>query len=1189
MDNDDITQNNNAVIPTPIRRNLTQNNNAVIPTSIRRNETQPNIVFTHQQSSIEGNANEYVAENVGFRGGWNEFMEASRSSIVSQLEESRGSKVIVSISVKMSRSDDQFTAYATKNLRIANPITVTNSADLNAIYDEIMEELNEQIESLEDEGSGWSFEEVDKVVIRTVVYDPLRASKYLELPKHIADKKAVINIQNNDEECFKWCLALYLRKLEEPKLKNGHRVDKKLKEAAKKLNMEGIRSPTPIKDIKKFEELNKDFAIVVLGINELGNICLLDSSKHCYKRKHLVILLMIGNEKMDYHYTLVIDDSKLLSKQHSLCKVKIYRCWNCLNVFRDEKKYNYHIEQCKTGKSLIIKMPEEGSVIKFKKFNNVRRLPFVIYCDIECITSKIEYCDVNPEISHTTKIQKHNPISYVLHLVSFNQNVLENNTIIYTGEDCMEDLVINLEYICSKVYNLIPGKEKITRENKQNYLNSNKCYICDGYFNEENKKKKDFCYYTGNYLGACHFGCLNKRVNFIPVFFHNLSNYDSHLFITNLASKINGENLNCIANNEQKYISFSKNNVVDYYEDSKTKVKKPIKFRLTFVDSFKFMGSSLASLGNNLSNNKFKSLEKRFFGEQLEMAKRKGVFPYDWFDCIEKLNYTSLPPWEDFYSILNDGGISRDEYDFALKAWDVFKCKTFQDYLEIYNEIDTLLLADIFENFRDVCLENYEIDPAYYITSPSLFWDAMLKQTKVELELLSDIDMYYFFKRMIRGGISMVSTRYAKANNPYMEDLFNSEEETSYIIYLDKNNLYGYIMVDKLPYSDFKWLTNEELDYLFNNQSKEEWEKTPCVLEVDLEYPKELHDFHNDLPCCPETIEFKNKIKKLIPNLNNKEKYVIHYQTLIFVLSLGLKLNKIHSGIKFKEEAWMNPYIEKNTYLRTKATNDFDKDFFKLANNANFGKCLEDETKRCNVQLVTLPNRLKKLSSKTNFKNIKIFNENLVSVHMGMTEVKIKKPIYAGATILDKSKIPMLDFFYNYLKKKYNDKIKLLCTDTDSFICSIKTEDVYKDIDKNLEEYFDTSNYPTNHPSGIRIGINKKIPGKMKDEKGGEIIVEFVALCAKQYAIKMLKGDEEKKCKGIKNNVIKNKISFEDYKECLFTKTVKNVNQHNIRSYDHKVYTEKIRKVALTGKDDKRYILGDGVNTLALGHYKLKE
>ena len=1132
----------------------------------------PNITFTHCLTSFGGYADQFIAQNVGMRGEWNSVMDEAKESIVRELESKRGNKVFFSVTLKMKRRDGEFTTYADKNIRIKEPVIINEGTDINALYDEMRNQIDERVDLLQDtEGSGWEFEELDKIDILTVGYNPLRASKYIPLPKFIADKKAVINIQNKDDNCFMWCVARAISPTEH----NAHRIDKKLKEAAKTLNMNGIRAPTPIEDIYKFENQNPDFSIVVLGLNEYNNIITLKDSKYTIERKHFVLLLLIKDEDKNKHYTLVKDSSRLLSSQLSKHKDEKFICWNCMNIFYKKEKFLNHREQCQNNNPCILEMPPENTFIKFKKYQHTKKYPFVIYADIKSLTTKIEYADVNPEISYTTKVQKHDPISYCFRFVSFNQSIIENRTIKYTGEDAMEHMVIELEYLVSIIYNIPQGKPIFGREEKIIQANSHHCYLCGEIFGER-KKLRDFNYYTGEYLGACHCSCQSNQPNFIPIFFHNLSHYDSHLFITNLASRISGEKINVIPNNEQNYISYTKESLVDV---KKTEDNKDIKifFKLRFVDSLKFLGCSLSTLANNLPKDKFYNLEERFSGKLLEMAKRKGVFPYDWFNMIEKLDWESLPTFEDFFSLLLGEGISRDEYEFALEVWKEFGCKTFKDYLELYNEIDVLLLADVFENFREICLENYNIDPAYYFTFPGLFWDAMLKETKIKLELLSDIDQYYFFKQMIRGGISNVSNRYAEANNIYMGDLYDPNKENSYITYFDANNLYGFIMMQELPFRGFEWITDEEL---------ENWKEFSCAIEVDLEYPKELHDAHNDLPLCPESKEIKNKIKKLIPNLNDKEKYVIHYRTLLLCLNLGLKLKKIHRGIKFEESDWMKSYIEKNTRLRTLATNDFEKDFFKLGNNSVFGKTFEDETNRCSVELVTSLKRLKKLTSKGNFKGIKFFGTELVSVHMRMSEVTIRKPIYVGATVLDTSKIPMYNFHYGYIKEKYGQNAKLLDMDTDGIKYHIKTDDIYNDMNENID-IFDTSNYPSDHPSGIKSGVNKKVPGKFKDEMGGEVIVSYVGLRPKLYSYVTLSKKEEKKAKGVKKPVIKNQLKFEEYKECLFNKSILRKEQYNIRSYDHEVFTEKINKIALSPFDDKRYILEDGIHTLAWGHYKI--
>ena len=503
--------------------------------------------------------------------------------------------------------------------------------------------------------------------------------------------------------------------------------------------------------------------------------------------------------------------------------------------------------------------------------------------------------------------------------------------------------------------------------------------------------------------------------------------------------------------------------------------------------------------------------------------------------------------------------------------------KTLQDYHDLYNVTDVLLLADVFENFRNVCMENYKLDPAHYFTAPGLAWDACLKITDVELELLSDIDMLLMIEKGIRGGVSMISNRHAKANNKYMGESFNEKDPSKYIMYLDANNLYGWAMSKPLPTHGFKWMKVDELEI---------WECHPCILEVDLECPKNLHDLYNDYPPAPEQIVV-NKVSKLIPNLGDKKKYVLHYENLKQYLKLGFKLTHIHSGIKFKESPWLEKYISLNTKLRTEAKNDFEKDFFKLMNNSVFGKTMENIRNRVDIKLVNNKKQAEKLSAKPNYKHCNIFSEDLVAIHMKKTKLDFDKPVYLGMCILDLSKTLMYDFHYNYIKKKYGNKAKLLLTDTDSLMYEIQTKDFYKDINGDVKDRFDTSGYPSDHPSGIPSGFNKKVLGMFKDEVNGDIIDEFVGLRAKLYSYKMFEGEESKKCKGVKKSVVKKSITHEDYKKCLLTGKEQLRKQNIIRSYKHEVYTEEVNKVALSTSDDKRYILEDGINTLALGHYKI--
>ena len=244
------------------------------------------------------------------------------------------------------------------------------------------------------------------------------------------------------------------------------------------------------------------------------------------------------------------------------------------------------------------------------------------------------------------------------------------------------------------------------------------------------------------------------------------------------------------------------------------------------------MSERLENLVDNLSKNAFNNV-KRYYGEdKLELLPRKGTYPYEYMDTPEKLEETQLPPKEAFYSRLNDEAISDENYEHAQEVWKTFEMKNLEDYHNLYNRIDVLLLAYLFKNFRDICIKNYDLDPAHYYTAPGLAWEAASKFTEVKLELLSDPDMLLMVEKGIRGGVSMISNRYGKANNKYMGDRFDDREPSKYIMYLDANNLYGWAMSKPLPTHGFKWM---ELSDLKN------WENHSCILEVDIEYPRSLH------------------------------------------------------------------------------------------------------------------------------------------------------------------------------------------------------------------------------------------------------------------------------------------------------------------------------------------------------------
>ena len=295
----------------------------------------------------------------------------------------------------------------------------------------------------------------------------------------------------------------------------------------------------------------------------------------------------------------------------------------------------------------------------------------------------------------------------------------------------------------------------------------------------------------------------------------------------------------------------------------------------------------------------------------------------------------------------------------------------------------------------------------------------------------------------------------------------------------------------------------------------------------------------------------------------------------------GLKLKKIHRIIEFNQEARLKPYIDMNTELRKATKNDFGKDLFKLMNNLVFRKTMENIRKHKDIKLVTTDKKRSKLVSEPNYHTFNLTSEDLSIIEMKKTKVKMNKPTYLGLSILEISKILMYEFWYDYMKPKYGNDVKLCYMDMDSFIMNIKTNDFYEDISNDVENRLDTSNYEVNRP--LPMGKNKEIIGLMKDERGGKIITEFVTLRPKSYSYLTDDGKEDKKAKGTKKHIIK-MIKFNDSKKCLLNDEVIFKSQQRFISKKHDAYTENINKIALSNDDDKRIVSSDKITSYPYGY-----
>ena len=715
---------------------------------------------TREASAFKNYTNQYVMYNTIKNYPPLEFLEHAKPAILNIFNSNRNIKTILYLHCLMIRSDPgelakvkEF-AFHSKDLKL-----ILEGTNEEEVYDEMVDEIEEEIQKVgEAEGSGWDFLGVIKLVLHTTRWDPINAGSYIDLPEALKNKHAIINMKNQDEECFKWCVlrALY------PKDKNAERIDKDLKSKQDTLNMKGIRYPVNFRDIDRFESQNPEISITILGYNKDERIYPLKISRYTGCEHDITLLLIKDEEKS--HYCLVKNLSALLQSQINNHKGIRNICLNCFNGFNTPDSLNKHKEYCYNNECVKIVMPQSGTYLRFKNFLHSEKAPFAVYADFESLIKPMDNCDPDPNKSYTKKYQKHEPISFSYYINSSINGVFKPVLRKYTktkpkDADAIDVFIKWLEEDVKAIANIEEKEIIFTEEDRKHFNKASDCWICGEYLG--NDRVRDHCHFTGRYRGPAHNSCNLKyrKPKSISVFFHNLSGYDSHLFIKKLGSPDKKENIDCIPNNEEKYISFSKTIVTGQYTNKKGEVKDKT-FKIVFKDSLKFMSSSLGALVNNLPKDAFKNLLKYFTPKQAEILKQKGFYPYEYMDTEEKFNDTKIPPREAFYSKLSGRGITEKDYKHAGNVWNSFKMKTFKEYHELYNITDVLLLTDVFENFRDICLKIYGLDPVYYFTAPGLAWDACLKMTSIDLELLSDPNMLLMFEKGIRGGISIISNRY---------------------------------------------------------------------------------------------------------------------------------------------------------------------------------------------------------------------------------------------------------------------------------------------------------------------------------------------------------------------------------------------------------------------------------------------
>ena len=1092
-------------------------------------------------------------------------------------------------------------AEMTITLNMINNLTQSEIDNAN-----IQWEVEARKQNLEMKESGWHFQRVNSMTISFYNTGNMDGSSYIKVPLR---SSAIVNIKNNDKYCFLWSILAKLHPCEI----NPDRVSK-YESYFNELNIEGFDFTNGFKcsDIYRFEKLNN----LSINIYELN----FDQNKH--KLIPIEISKNVSDKVIDLliyknHYVLIKKLNVFIGKHD--CK---YVCRKCLNSYTTHNMLVKHKKLCGENQKL---KTSPNSHIYWKKYFQKNKLYFRLYADFEA-DNKRENTSIGDK---TTNIYKQEPVCNGYQIVSELEDVLKSDyhksPLGYENVNWFVDEIIKLENKMNFWFKNTNKDIIMTEEDNQDFENDSICRYCEKYI--ETDKVRDHCHLTGKYRGPAHNECnlqvKQKDSNFITIGLHNFSNYDCHMFFKTLVDrKKDNVKFEIIPKTDEKYISVRYGCIkfIDTYRFLSSSLDKLVK---TLVDNSHktlrnlkkevFGDDKILNIINELENmidktkrnksisdlkkkypDKINELEEAFldyigendlkllkteFPDKWRYLTKKLAYPYEYFNSIEDYDkpVDNLEN-KDFLSKIKNKCPDDSEIGRTREIIKKFNIKDGKELTELYCKSDVLLLACVFEKFIKVSQNEFGISPLYFVSLPGYTWACGLKHTNIRLQTLQDKDMILLLESGIRGGISGV-----------MGDRYVKSDKNKNIIYFDATNLYGFAMSKPLPYDDIKFETeNVCLEEILNTPDDSD---IGYFLEVDLEYPHNIRQKTKYFPFAPEnksiskddfgpymkSIMPKNYVshKKLICDWTDKRNYLIHYRMLKFYISHGMKIKQVHSVISFKQSKWLERYIDFNTQKRNQVVNDFEKDFYKLLNNAFYGKTMENVRNRCKIEIIKRDNydKILRLQKKLTFNGICKSFDNCDSYLEKEHEILMDKPIYLGFAILELSKLHMYETYYNTLQPYFGqENIQLHYMDCDSFILSINSENIIKDL-KNLEDIFDFSNIDENHE--LYSEKNKKVLGKFKIETPKNIFInEFIALRSKMYAFKCKDKEEDKnKLKGISKSQSKN-IKFEEYKICLDGEELENecIN-YILKSSNHNMYMWGIKKTALSIFDDKRNYL----------------
>jgi DNA polymerase type B, organellar and viral/Recombination endonuclease VII len=1096
----------------------------------------------------------------------------------------------------------------TKKWHLSTPAATVE--DLSDHLQSAASSLDDKIAQYSALGSGWKIERVITLSLVVAEFSDLcrlGGRCGIDTPVMIRNKWCCTNVQNTDNKCF---LYAVLAALKHDVIPDGqrHRPSVYTRYLAE-LKYKDEDMPMRLINIPTFERHNPQVAINIIKYtppNRLNHLPYDDAAEvfknPCfdlvYKSKQnnvaadakVVHLLLVDNSEGQFHYLAITKLNRLLNchKNDLVAKqIRSHVCHSCLRLYCHQTALDKHIPLCKEIKLFgTVFTPPEKTYLEFDQLSKTIPPKYIVYADFEATLEKPASADdEDDEDDARSVLQLHLPIAAgSLTIGPYGDTEYKQ----FYGEECIVEFLKHLETLSKEVFEWYEAcahrpMRPLYEVEENEYDDAENCYLCKKQFTNAKSRQKvhDHDHFTGDFLGAACNACnLARRVRkpFLPVVFHNFRGYDVHHLLKHAAHRFSSWEFSCIAQSSEKFQT-----VTAYIG----KGYAPIRF----IDSLQFLLSSLMNLGSMLQTNQKQYLNSLRNELPEEARTGKGIFPYSFVTGRDVLDEprTDLPPREEaFYDTLSDSvNVSEDDFQRARTVWRLCGCTSLKDYMLIYLKVDVFLLADVFETFRSTARQEDGLDPANFLSIPGLSWCAALRSMSRSLDLLQDLEMYTFFESGIRGGMTFVNRHYACRN---------ADTE---LLYIDINNLYGWALSQRLPARGFSWiLEQDELNRIINSPLPDENAVFGLVLEVDISVPVEWHDRLSDLPPAPRSqVPTGSKAKKLLLTLEPKKNYVIHSALLKFYMeNLGVKVDCIHRAVKFSQEFIFKNYIDKNTSMRAQATEKFKKDYYKLKNNALYGKTVENLRKRKDVRLCNNRTSFVAQSSKPTYRRCIIIKENLVAAVLNKETICLDRPVYVGQAVLDLSKLRMYKLQYQELQK-YREQyagssINIVAGDTDSFFLEVKGISLANQLLPQMRDdgLLDTSNYPVSSALYSRQFENKI--GLFKDESGGiDAYKEWIFLRPKCYS--MLSEDESSihKAKGVTRGT---KLTHQQYADIFKSfhpdletppspKRLR-VEQRRIGSVNHEVFTSKYSKLALSITDDKRAWIGPN-SSVPYGHY----